>query len=178
MVTSQLSTLHSFSSNWCYPTFRALKTCEDVRQLPSSLADDVEKAEDALLSIETGLPPVPKSLASRIKSGAFVEMSELSPEQLGTLSSETPDKGKSKQWVVCNILVWIHCFGLYTAVVTRKKPEMIPDLIAYQTIIIEAHLEYEGDGWIGYDRCFRQRMVASSSGAWSHIDSTLGVWPL
>ena len=50
---------------------------------------------------------------------------------------------------------------------------MIPDLIAYQTIIIEAHLKYEEDGWIGYDHCFWQRMVASSSGAWSHIDPTL-----
>ena len=126
-----------------------------------------------MLSIGAGLPPVPRSLAARIESGTFVEMSELSPEQLGTLSSETPDKGKSRRQVISNILEWIQCFGLYTAVVTRKKPEMIPDLIAYQTIIIEAHLEYEGDGWIGYDRCFRQRMVASSSEAWSHIDPTL-----
>ena len=55
----------------------------------------------------------------------------------------------------------------------KKKPERVPDLIAYQTIIIEAHLEYEGDGWIGYDRHFQQRIVASSSGAWSRIDPTL-----
>ena len=144
-----------------------------VGQQLSSLADDVEKAEDTMLSIGAGLPPVPRSLASRIESGAFVEISELSPEQLGTLSNETPDKGKSRQQVVCNVLEWIQCFGLYTAVVTRKKPEMIPDLIAYQTIIIEAHLEYEGDGWIDYDRHFWQRMVANSSQTWSRIDPTL-----
>ena len=76
-----------------------------------------------MLSLGAGLPPVPRSLASWIESGAFVEMSELSPELLSTLSSETPDKGKSKQWVVCNILEWIQCFGLYTAVVMRKKPD-------------------------------------------------------
>ena len=93
-----------------------------VGQQPSSLADDVEEqAEDTMLSIEAGLPPVPRLLASRIESGAFIEMLELSPEQQGTLSSETPDKGKSKQQVVCNILEWIQCFGLYTTVVSNEE---------------------------------------------------------
>ena len=125
-----------------------------------------------MLSIGAVLSPVPRSLALQIESGVFVKMLELSPEQLGTLCSEIPDKGTSEQQVVCNILVCFQCFfGLYTAVVT-KKSERIPDLIAYQTIIIEAHLEYEGDGWIGYDCRFWQRMVSSSRRAWSHIDST------
>ena len=46
-----------------------------------------------MLFIGAGLPPVPRSLASWIESGACVEMLELSTKQLGTLSSETPDKG-------------------------------------------------------------------------------------
>ena len=50
---------------------------------------------------------------------------------------------------------------------------MISNLIAYQTIIIEAHLEYEEDSWIGYDCHFQQRMVASSSEAWSPKDPSL-----
>ena len=63
-----------------------------------------------MFSVGTVLPPVPRSLALQIESGAFVKMLELSPEQLGTLCSEIPDKGTSKQRAVCNILEWIQCF--------------------------------------------------------------------
>ena len=44
-----------------------------------------------MLSIGAALPPVPRSLALHIESGAFVKTLELLPEQLDTLSSEIPD---------------------------------------------------------------------------------------
>jgi len=37
------------------------------------------------------------------------------------------------------------------AMLARKQPEGIPDLNAYQTIIIEAQVEFKGDGWSGLD---------------------------
>ena len=84
-----------------------------------------------MLSIGAGLRPVPRSLASRAKSEAFVEMSELSPEQLVTLSSETPDKGKCKQRVVCNILEWISVWAVHCSSnrETREDPRSycLPD---------------------------------------------------
>ena len=46
-------------------------------------------------------------------------------------------------------------------------------LLEYQTLIVEARMEYEGDGWLGYDRRFRQNAAASSDICWSKIDPTL-----
>ena len=32
--------------------------------------------------------------------------------------------------------------------------------MAYQSLIIEVHLEYEGDNWLAYDRWFRLSAAA------------------
>ena len=59
------------------------------------------------------------------------------------------------------------------AVVSRKKPQKIPEMLAYLTLVIEAHMEYVGEAWLGYDRRFRQRGAADPSMSWAMIDPTL-----
>ena len=54
-----------------------------------------------------------------------------------------------------------------------KKPERITDLMGYQSLIIEAHLEYKNDCWIGYDCRFRQQAASQPHHPWSIIDNTL-----
>lgn len=41
-----------------------------------------------------------------------------------------------------NILEWIQCFGIYVAVLMQKHPNRIQDLLGYQTLIVEACMEY------------------------------------
>ena len=43
----------------------------------------------------------------------------------------------------------------------------------YQALILEARMEYDGDGWLGYDRRFRQRAAANPDTTWARIDPTL-----
>ncbi len=38
------------------------------------------------------------------------------------------------------------------AVIASEKPERVQDLLGYQALILEARMEYDGDGWLGYDR--------------------------
>ncbi len=64
------------------------------------------------------------------------------------------------------------------AVVTSKQPERIPDLLGYQALILEARMEYDGDGWLGYDRRFRQRAAADTTTVWARIDPPFGILPL
>ena len=100
-----------------------------------------------------GLPPVPGKLAKRIEEGQFIEMTELLPEPL-SFQGELNDPSKQvkfKQKMVTDILEWLQCFGIYVA------------MLAYQHLIIQAHQEYQGDCWLGYDRCFRQRAATNSS---------------
>ena len=61
----------------------------------------------------------------------------------------------------------------YVAVVARKYPERITDLMGYQSLIIDASLEKKGDCWAGYDWRFHQKDVSRPSLVWLTNDSTL-----
>ena len=82
-------------------------------------------------------------------------MTELLPNRLGISKATSTDdslKGfRQKKKVLSGILEWVQCFGIYLAVVCRREPHRIQDLLGYQVLIIEASQEYQGDGWIGYD---------------------------
>ena len=73
-------------------------------------------------------------------------------------------------WIGCNVS------AIFVAIVSRKQPERVPDLIGYQWLIIDAHHEYQGVYWTGYDRHFWQRAAATHSVWWACIDTTL--WSL
>ena len=148
------------------------------------LMDPTCQEEAGALSLGGALPPVPKKLVAKIQAGMFVDMADLLPDRLGTAGGhlaeeESPEKHfvvrlqhpKKKQ--VTNILEWIQCFGIYTAVVAKKDPARVQDLLGYQSLIVEAKMEYQGDGWLGYDRRFRQRAAADLGKPWSVIDPSL-----
>ena len=86
---------------------------------------------------------------------------KLLPDQLGTTRSPANDDsvraGCQRRRALSGTLEWIQCFATYMAICCQNQPHRIQDLLGYQTLIIEASLEYQGDGWLGYDRQFRQR---------------------
>ena len=77
-------------------------------------------------------------------------------------------QGQKPKWdQVTNILEWVQCFGIYMAMVTKKAPDRIQDLLGYQGLILEARTEYAGDGWLGYDCRFRQQAAANPDAVWT-----------
>ena len=98
-------------------------------------------------------------------------MAELLPDRLGVTAPGKDEKGPKRQ--VTSITEWVQCFCIYMAVITAKSPESTQDLLGYLSITVEACREYEGDTWLGYDRCFRQRAAASPDTKWAKIDPTL-----
>ena len=59
---------------------------------------------------------------------------------------------KETKCQVTSILEWVQCFSIYIAIIAAKHPERIQDLLGYQALIIEAHMEYDvilGRGMIG-----------------------------
>ena len=100
-------------------------------------------------------------------------MAELLPDRLGVARNPSRDEPKPRQCAVTTILEWIQCFSRYIAVIARKQPQRIPDLLAYQALIIESQMEYQGEAWMGYDRRFRQRASTNPHIAWSAIGTTL-----
>ena len=130
--------------------------------------------------IGAGLPPVPRKLVNRIQVGEFIDMAELLPDRMGIsstplFSGEKDDKQptKTKRRQVTNILEWVQCYSIYVAVLTGKHPSRIQDLMGYQSLIVEACLEYGSETWLGYDRRFRQMAAAAPGTVWAKIDPTL-----
>ena len=107
-------------------------------------------------------------------------MAELLPDSLGssllpptTQGEEDKPAPKPKCRQVTNILEWVQCFNIYIAAISAKSPSRIRDLLGYQALIIQASMEYKRDGWLGYDRIFRQNAAADPDTVWAHLDPTL-----
>ena len=127
--------------------------------------------EGCSIFIGAATPPVPPKLVERIKAGEFIDMAELLPDRMGTSKSFIADestKQKSRRRPVSSIIEWVQCFNTYLAVMCRTCPEKVPDLLAYQMLIIEASIVYEGNAWLGYDRRFRQAAAVNPQMQWSN----------
>ena len=128
-------------------------------------------------SIGAAIPPVPLQLVERIESGAFVEMAFVEMAELipSHLSIDEAEKYKPKHCSVTNVSEW-QAFAVYVSVIAKKQPHHIPELMGYQILIIEASNESRNNGWLAYDRCFRQQVAFKPYRKWSNIDSTF--WTL
>ena len=128
-----------------------------------------------VIHIGAALPPISGKLIKRIEQGHFIEMAELLPESLGQTATDDdqPAAPKPKRRPVSDIVEWLQCFETYIAIVSRKQPTRVIDLLGYQNLIIQAYQEYRGDRWLGYDRRFRLQAAATPSIRWAIADSTL-----
>jgi len=134
-------------------------------------ANDIENFTALSFSL---VPPVPQKLIERIQAGHFIDMSKLLSDHMGVLNSEENPRSSKPKWRnVTNVLEWAHCFALYKSILSWKQPQRVPDLLGYQSLILLASMAFEGDGWQGYDRVFRQNAAANSLTTWTTIDSTL-----
>ena len=114
-------------------------------------------------SMGAGIHPVPEKMISRIEAGKYIEMAELLPDCLGsagmTAGEDQTRFPRSRRKTVTNIFEWVKCFAIYVAVL-RSWPQRVPEMLEYLILILEAYMEHGGDGWIGYDRCFRMTATA------------------
>ena len=131
--------------------------------------------------ISPALPPIPAKLATKITSGAFIEMRELLPDNLSlrrTLEiqdeySSAPANKKPPLREVQNITSWVCCMATYFAVLAASG-NLRPDHLAYMRLVVHEATKYRGDGWRVYDATFRQNMAAGAPGMeWSKIDAGL-----
>ena len=111
----------------------------------SEISDNDHPVPVTGLPVGAGLPPIHSKLVSRIEAGEFIEMSDLLCDHLGSMRSKEQRPSNTKRRTITNILEWIKCFYIYMAVVSRRNHQKIPEMLAYLTLIIEAHMEYAGD---------------------------------
>ncbi len=75
-------------------------------------------------------------MAELLRDNIEADRRRISTEQsqswgAGSLSGARPVRRE-----IPDILSWIQCFGVYICVVASKHPEKVPQLLAYQTMLI------------------------------------------
>ena len=117
---------------------------------------------------------------AKIQKLAFVDMAELLRDNLemqrredsqGQQALSVPAHTRRRE--IPDLLSWVSCFGVYMAVLCKKYPEMIKQLLAYQTMIIREARRCGGNGWLQYDSCFQQQVAGNPDADWSSLNTSL-----
>jgi hypothetical protein len=64
-------------------------------------------------------------------------------------------------------------FGVYVAVLAKRYPELIADMMAYMITIMRAQIEFEDPAWRTYDEAYRDKAATTGNRKWSEIDPHL-----
>ena len=62
---------------------------------------------------------------------------------------------------------------MMSAIIVTRFPLKAPELLAYQSLIVRAQRNYEGEHWVAYDRQFRREALEKRDLNWSVPDSRL-----
>lgn len=120
---------------------------------------------------------VPPKLVKKILDLEFVEMRELVPEAWQDDPQAAPDLSGQRRHVhrppITDILTWLDCFGRMAAILCTKYPEKATELWAYQSSILRAAKNFEGQSWVSYDRQYRREALSRRDLNWSALDSRL-----
>ncbi len=123
------------------------------------------------------LPVVPARIVRRILKGDFVDMAELTEEnlELELRHSLEGEESKSvpahKLRPVGDLLGWVRAFCHFAGIVVRSHPSKAVNLWAYLAIILSGG--EQGDWWWAYDARFRQQMPSLDKAEFGRLDQAL-----
>lgn len=129
-----------------------------------------------------GLAAVPKRVMEKIWNGEYVDFNELPPAK-GKGRSVIQGEGQivlvqaadlmATKKLIPDLGVWAQCFALYMAILAQKKPEKMPEMLAYLTTISKASTKYRWPSWLIYDHNFRSEAAGDPSRSWAVVDPSL-----
>lgn len=136
-----------------------------------------------LTPVGAGLSALPKKMIQKIEGKEYVDFNELPPAKGKGRSINQTLEGQivvvqaaelmQARKTIPDLATWAQCFSLYTAVVAKKNPERVPELMAYQTIITKASQKYRWPSWVIYDQNFRLEAASNPAQAWSKVDPSI-----
>ncbi len=74
---------------------------------------------------------------------------------------------------VTDFHTWLQCFALYSGVLGRHEPNVIPELMAYMITISRAIQDFYGLAWVRYDSSFRRNAAVTGNRKWSAINPSI-----
>ena len=89
------------------------------------------------------------------------------------LNLEDCTQAKRSRKTVADVSTWLLCFNRYVVAMCSVYPGMLHQMLAYSNIIIQAQLQFNGDGWLTYDRMFCIAAATSRNTNWRNVDASL-----
>ena len=144
---------------------------------PPSLANPLPSSHSTVPSPHAGMvlspaaEPFPRKLVEKVRSGQFIEMRELLADNIGLIYQLESIQGctplhtlgptRPRLREVSSLPTWCYCFLGYMAILTSDPSTR--DQLAYARLVIKEALRHGGQGWLDYDRAFRQQAAAEPS---------------
>lgn len=136
-----------------------------------------------MVATGNGLPALPRKVVDRILANEYVDFAELPPAkgkvrglnhsgEGQVILVQAEDLLQSKK-MIPDLATWVQCFSVYVAVLARKQPERVPDLLGYAAGIARASKKFKWPAWIVYDQNFRQEAVSNPAQPWSKIEPSI-----
>ena len=133
-------------------------------------------------SLSISARPISARLVQQIRSGRYVEMRDLLgdnasvrrqfEELQGTMGAHLlPVLSRPKLREVSTLPTWISCFLSYLAVATTDNATR--DKLAYAVLIVKEAMRHGGQGWLEYDKLFRQQAAIDPTLPWNCIHAGL-----
>ena len=120
-------------------------------------------------------PQTQGKMVSKIRAGAFNDMKDMLPDNMALLrqlDNFSADKSTSKAKLreIKTLTTWLYCFTAYMAVQTSDHHTR--EFLIYTHLIIREALRTGGDGFLTYDRLFREHAALDKSQTlnWSTLD--------
>ena len=139
------------------------------------------EATSPLVPVGPGLPALPKKVILKIEGNDYIDFNELPPAKGKGRSVNQSLEGQfiivqaadlmQSRKTIPDLATWSQCFALFTAVVAKKRPDRVPELMAYMSIITKASQKYKWPSWVIYDQTFvliPRVMPASHGQRWIH----------
>ena len=132
------------------------------------------------LILSPAAEPFPQKLVTKVRSDQFVEMRELMAnnallQQLEAINTPIPVQtlgpNRARFRDVSSLPTWIYCFLGYMAILTPDQ--RTHDQLAYARLVIREAQQHGGNGWLDYDRAFRQQAAADPSRRWNTLEPGL-----
>ena len=159
------------------PTITALEPVGSDGPGPSTPTPDPLPSTPAKFQLGETLPVVSARIVRRILRGDFVDMAELTEEnlELELRRSLEGDEGKPlpahKLRPVPDLLSWVRSFCHFAGIVARTHPSKAVDLWAYMAIMVSGG--EKGDWWRAYDSRFRQQLTSLDKAEFGRLDQAL-----
>ena len=86
----------------------------------------------------------------------------LADNDIAKCCSTSVTGGRKRHPPVTNIFTWLQGFASLVSTLSTKYPGMVPEFLVYQSTIIKCYKDYDGLGWVQYDRAFRRQPRTST----------------